>query len=105
MLAYCLCVAKTVPVLPPWACSSGNYRDLPSAIERLKPAEPLTPAEETSKLRHVTHLIYSHLLKVQNGAEARLLKGDAGILLLYESVANGLQPASMSLAVWTTCTC
>ena len=43
---------------------SGNYRDLPSAIEKLRPADPLTPAQERAKLRRITHLIHSQLLKV-----------------------------------------
>ena len=45
--------------------ASGNYRDLPLAVERLRPPVPLTPAQERAKLRRITQVIYSLLLQVR----------------------------------------
>jgi hypothetical protein len=46
---------------------TGGYHELPSSIEELRPAPKPSPAEQQSKLRRITHLIYKHLLKVVYG--------------------------------------
>lgn len=44
---------------------TGSYNSLPSVIGELCPEPPLPPKEQAAKLRRITHLIYSHLLKVR----------------------------------------
>ncbi|GAX72686.1 hypothetical protein CEUSTIGMA_g142.t1 [Chlamydomonas eustigma] len=72
--------------------STGNYRDLPSSIEKLRPEGPIPLSAKRVRLRRITHIIYSQLMKTQLPDRVQVVEVLDGYVILR---APGLYEAKV----------